>query len=395
MSGLYQVIYDLGVLVLPSWASHVAAGLAIMFILVNAVLMGSAVFVWMERRLIGRFHNRLGPNRWGPFGMFQPFADMLKLIFKEDLTPGNADGPVFFLVPIVMLVPVILVMAVVPFAQDTALVNLNVGVLYVLAVTSVTALAIFMAGWASNNRFAMFGAARGVAVLISYEVPVVMALLGVVIVSGSMSMADVVSAQTIPFFLVQPLAFFVFIAGTSAELNRTPFDVAEAESELVAGYHTEYSGVKFALIQAAEFGGVVAASAVMATLFLGGWSGPASAYLGWLWFLLKVGVLAFAFIWVRSTFPRLRIDQIMALAWKFLLPLSLINLLATTLEVFFLRDSAGLLSTADLWIMAGINMAVAVAVIAFFGTLIREKVRPMQWRPGAIPAVGYTIGEVS
>ena len=395
MSGLYQVIYDLGVLVLPSWASHVAAGLAIMFILVNAVLMGSAVFVWMERRLIGRFHNRLGPNRWGPFGMFQPFADMLKLIFKEDLTPGNADGPVFFLVPIVMLVPVILMMAVVPFAQDTALVNLNVGVLYVLAVTSVTALAIFMAGWASNNRFAMFGAARGVAVLISYEVPVVMALLGVVIVSGSMSMADVVSAQTIPFFLVQPLAFFVFIAGTSAELNRTPFDVAEAESELVAGYHTEYSGVKFALIQAAEFGGVVAASAVMATLFLGGWSGPASAYLGWLWFLLKVGVLAFAFIWVRSTFPRLRIDQIMALAWKFLLPLSLINLLATTLEVFFLRDSAGLLSTADLWIMAGINMAVAVAVIAFFGTLIREKVRPMQWRPGAIPAVGYTIGEVS
>jgi len=395
VSGLYQVIYDLGVLVLPSWASHVAAGLAIMFILVNAVLMGSAVFVWMERRLIGRFHNRLGPNRWGPFGMFQPFADMLKLIFKEDLTPGNADGPVFFLVPIVMLVPVILMMAVVPFAQDTALVNLNVGVLYVLAVTSVTALAIFMAGWASNNRFAMFGAARGVAVLISYEVPVVMALLGVVIVSGSMSMADVVSAQTIPFFLVQPLAFFVFIAGTSAELNRTPFDVAEAESELVAGYHTEYSGVKFALIQAAEFGGVVAASAVMATLFLGGWSGPASAYLGWLWFLLKVGVLAFAFIWVRSTFPRLRIDQIMALAWKFLLPLSLINLLATTLEVFFLRDSAGLLSTADLWIMAGINMAVAVAVIAFFGTLIREKVRPMQWRPGAIPAVGYTIGEVS
>lgn len=399
MNGLYQVIYDLGILVLPSWASHVAAGLLIMVILVNAVLMGSAVFVWMERRLIGRFHNRLGPNRWGPFGMFQPFADMLKLIFKEDLTPGNADGPVFFLVPIAMLVPVIMMMAVVPFAQDTALVDLNVGVLYVLAVTSVTALAIFMAGWASNNRFAMFGAARGVAVLISYEVPVVMALLGVVIVSGSMSMSDVVSAQTIPFILVQPLAFFVFIAGISAELNRTPFDVAEAESELVAGYHTEYSGVKFALIQAAEFGGVVTASAVIVTLFLGGWSGPASAYLGWLWFLLKVGVLAFAFIWVRSTFPRLRMDQIMALAWKFLLPLSLINLLATTLEVFFLRDAGGLLSTADLWIMAGINFAVAVAVIAFFGALIREKVRPMQWRPGVIPAVGqtsgYTIGEVS
>jgi len=299
---------------------------------------------------------------------------------------------------------------VVPFAQDTALVDLNVGVLYVLAVTSVTTLAIFMAGWASNNRFAMFGAARGVAVLISYEVPVVMALLGVVIVSGSMSMADVVSAQTIPFLLVQPLAFFVFIAGTSAELNRTPFDVAEAESELVAGYHTEYSGVKFALIQAAEFGGVVTASAVMVTLFLGGWSGPASEYLGWFWFLLKVGVLAFGFIWVRATYPRLRIDQIMALAWKFLLPLSLINLLATTLEVFFMRDAGGFLSTADLWIMAGINLAVAVGTIALFGTLMREKVRPMQWIPGVTPSVsvpsalnlpgapsarGYTIGEVS
>ena len=395
MSGLYQVIYDLAILILPSWLSHVIAGVVIMFILVNAVLLGAAVFVWMERRLIGRFHNRVGPNRWGPFGMFQPFADVLKLVFKEDLTPANADRPVFFLVPIAMIMPVILTMAVVPFAQNTALVNLNVGVLYVLAVTSVTTLAIFMAGWSSNNRFAMFGAARGVAVLISYEVPVVMAVLGVVIVAGSMSMADVVSAQTIPFLLVQPLAFFVFLAGTSAELNRTPFDVAEAESELVGGYHTEYSGVKFALIQAAEFGGVLTAAAVMVTLFLSGWSGPASAYLGWLWFLLKVGVLAFVFIWIRSTFPRLRIDQIMAFAWKFLLPLSLINLLATSLEVYFFRDAAGVLSTPDLWMMVAINMAVAVGSIGLFGIMVREKVKPMLWQPGVIPASGYSIGEVS
>ena len=395
MSGLYQVIYDLAILLLPSWLSHVIAGLLIMFILVNAVLLGAAVFVWMERRLIGRFHNRVGPNRWGPFGLFQPFADVLKLVFKEDLTPANADRPVFLLVPIAMIMPVILMMAVVPFAQNTALVNLNVGVLYVVAVTSVTALAIFMAGWASNNRFAMFGAARGVAVLISYEVPVVMALLGVVIVAGSMSMADVVSAQTVPFILVQPLAFFVFLAGTSAELNRTPFDVAEAESELVGGYHTEYSGVKFALIQAAEFGGVLTASAVMVTLFLSGWSGPASAYLGWLWFLLKVGVLAFVFIWIRSTYPRLRIDQIMALAWKFLLPLSMINLLATSLEVYFFRDAGGVLSTPDLWIMAGINVAVAVGSIGLFGIMVREKVKPMLWQPGVFPSSSYSIGEVS
>jgi NADH-quinone oxidoreductase subunit H len=233
-----------------------------------------------------------------------------------------------------------------------------------------------------------------VAVLISYEVPVVIALLGVVIVAGSMSMADVVSAQTVPFFLVQPLAFFVFLAGTSAELNRTPFDVAEAESELVAGYHTEYSGVKFALIQAAEFGGVAAASAVIVTLFLSGWSGPASLYLGWLWFLLKVGVIAFGFIWIRATYPRLRIDQIMALAWKFLLPLSLINLLATSLEVFFFRDADGLLSTGDLWIMAAINLAVAAGSVALFGTMVREKVKPMSWMPQPTPTRGYTTGEV-
>lgn len=394
MSGLYLVIYDFAGMILPSWMSHLVAGLTIMFVLVNAVLLGAAAFVWMERRLIGRFHNRIGPNRWGPFGLFQPFADMLKLVFKEDTMPANADKPIFILVPIAMIMPVILMMAVVPFAQNTVLANLNVGVLYVLAVTSVTTLAIFMAGWSSNNRFAMFGAARGVAVLISYEVPVVISLLGVVLVAGSMSMVDVVSAQTVPFFLVQPMAFFVFLAGTSAELNRTPFDVAEAESELVAGYHTEFSGVKFALIQAAEFGGVAAAAAVIVTLFLSGWAGPASAYLGWLWFMIKVGIIAFIFIWIRATYPRLRVDQIMALAWKFLLPLSLINLLATVLEVFFLRDDSGVLSTVDLWIMAGINVVLLVIAIGLFGNMIREKVRPVRWQPDTIPDIGFSTGDV-
>ena len=394
MSGLYLVIYDFAGIILPSWMCHLVAGLTIMFVLVNAVLLGAAAFVWMERRLIGRFHNRIGPNRWGPFGLFQPFADMLKLVFKEDTMPANADKPIFILVPIAMIMPVILMMAVVPFAQNTVLANLNVGVLYVLAVTSLTTLAIFMAGWSSNNRFAMFGAARGVAVLISYEVPVVISLLGVVLVAGSMSMVDVVSAQTVPFFLVQPMAFFVFLAGTSAELNRTPFDVAEAESELVAGYHTEFSGVKFALIQAAEFGGVAASAAVIVTLFLSGWAGPASAYLGWLWFMIKVGIIAFIFIWIRATYPRLRVDQIMALAWKFLLPLSLINLLATVLEVFFLRDDSGVLSTDDLWIMGGINVVLLVVAIGLFGNMIREKVRPIRWQPDTIPDLGFSTGDV-
>ncbi len=381
---LLRWVYELAGLFLPCWLSYFLAGSVIMFILVNAVLLGAAVFVWTERRLIGRFHNRIGPNRWGPFGTFQPIADLLKLIVKEDLIPEGADKIAFVVAPVIMVSTAILMLAVVPFAKNTALADLNVGVLYVLAVTSLTSVAILMAGWASNNRYALFGAARGVAVLISYEVPVVLCLLGVVMVAGSMSLAQVVAAQAVPFLLVQPLAVFVFLAGTSAELNRTPFDVAEAESELIAGYHIEYSGIKFGLIQAAEFGGVVTASAVIVTLFLAGWSGPASDYIGWLWFLLKVGVVAFLFIWVRATFPRLRIDQIMAFAWKFLMPLSFINLIATSLEVYFLRDGAGSLTTNDLWIMTVINLGIAAICIPLFGGIIRNKVRPAGWRTAPI-----------
>ena len=394
---LFKVIYEGVGQVLPCWLSYFVAGLVIMVILVNAVLLGAAVLSWMERRLIGRMQNRLGPNRWGPFGLLQPIADLVKLLTKEDLTPANADRLAFFMVPILMMMPVILVLAVVPFAKDTALVNLNIGVLYVLAVGSLTTVAIFIAGWSSNNRYAMFGAARGVAVLISYEIPVVLGVLGVVLVAGSMSLADVVEAQTVPFLLVQPLAFFVFVTGISAELNRTPFDIAEAESEIIAGYHIEYSGVKFALIQAAEFGATLVAAALIVTFFLSGWSGPASSYIGWLWFLLKMGAVVFVFIWVRATYPRLRIDQIMAFAWKFLLPLSLIGLFATALEVFFFRNDLGKLSTNDLWVMAGINLGLLVVCIVLFGSLIRHKVRPVVWQPspGTATATAMGTGEVS
>ena len=394
-NGLYRLLYDAAGTLLPCWLAYLVAGLVIIFILVNGVLLGAAVITWTERRLLGRFQNRVGPNRWGPFGLLQPIADLFKLLTKEDLTPAGADRIVFALVPIAMVAPLILMTAVIPFAQNTALASLNVGVLYLLAISSVTTIAIFMAGWSSNNRYAMFGAARAVAVLISYEVPVVLSLLGVVMVAGSMSLGQVVEAQSLPFLLVQPLAFFVFLAGMSAELNRTPFDVAEAESEIIAGYHTEYSGIKFALIQAAEFGGVVVVSAIVATLFMGGWSGPLSEYLGWLWFLLKTGVVVFLFIWIRATYPRLRIDQIMAFSWKFLLPLSLINLLAVSLEVFFLRGETGQLTATDLGIMTGINLALAVAAIAFFGNLIRRRVKFETRRPAQNVVPGVSTIEVS
>ena len=360
------------------WLDYFISGFTIMFILVNGVLLGAAIFIWAERRVLGRFQNRLGPNRWGPFGLLQPIADLVKLITKEDLIPRSADRIAFTLVPIVMVMPLILMLAVIPFAKNTFLVDLNIGVLYVIAVTSVTTLGIFMAGWSSGNRYAMFGAMRGVAMLISYEIPTVISVVGVVLIAGSMRMTEVVNAQWLPFVLVQPLGMFVFLLGISAELNRTPFDVVEAESELTAGYHTEFSGTKFLLMQAAEYGGVIAASGVMATLFLGGWSGPfLSGQLGALWFLLKVAFFVFLFIWVRATFPRLRIDQIMSFAWKFLFPLSLVNLFATTIEVYLLKDSVtGEISRGDLLIMTGINMVLAVVAIAVFAAMIKERVRP-------------------
>ena len=394
-NGLYRVIYNLAGSFLPCWLACVIAGLVIVFILVNAVLLGAAVITWSERRILGRFQNRVGPNRWGPFGMFQPIADLLKLLTKEDLRPEGADRIVFALVPVLMVAPLILLTAVVPFARNTALASLNVGVLYILAVSSVSSVAIFMAGWSSNNRYAMFGAARAVAVLISYEVPVVLSLLGVVMVSASMSLGSIVEAQALPFILVMPMAFFVFLAGMSAELNRSPFDVAEAESEIIAGYHTEYSGVKFALIQAAEFGGVGVVAAIAATLFLGGWSGPWSEYLGWLWFLLKTGIVVFLFIWFRATYPRLRIDQIMAFSWKFLLPLSMINLAAVTLEVFFLRGDDGFLTTADLGVMAAINIIVTLLSVVVFGNLIRDRVTLRMRQPQQVAVPGVPTIEVS
>jgi len=380
---LFRLIYDYASTLLPCWLSYVVAGVTIMLILINAVLLGAAIVSWMERRLLGRFQNRIGPNRWGPFGLLQPIADLFKLITKEDLIPAGADRIAFTLVPIIMVASLILMAAVIPFAKDTSLVDLNVGILYLLAISSLTSIALFTAGWASDNRYALFGTARSVAVLISYEVPVVLSLLGVVMIAGSMSLSSIVESQSIPFIVVQPLAFFVFLAGMSAELNRTPFDLAEAESEIIAGYHTEYSGIKFALIQAAEFGGVLVVSALITTLFLGGWSGPWEEYLGWVWFLVKTILVVAVFSWIRATFPRLRIDQIMAFSWKVMLPLSIINLVATTVEVYVFKS--GGITTLELWVMGIINLVIAAACLPLFGRLMKYKAR--QSNPAVVSRV--------
>jgi NADH-quinone oxidoreductase subunit H len=346
------------------------------FLLVNILLASTAIMTWGERRLLGRFQTRIGPNRWGPFGLLQPIADLVKLLFKENLIPTGADKFLFIIAPIIIMVPVIMVMGVIPLAPGVAMTNLNVGILYILAITSVSSLGIFIAGWASNNRFAIFGAVRGVAVLISYEVPVVISLLGIVVVTGSMSLLDIVEAQALPFIMVQPMALLVFFIGSSAEMNRTPFDIAEAESEIIAGYHIEFSGIKFAVIQAAEYGAMIVTSIIIAVVFLGGWSGPLPLTLGWLWLIMKVLVVIFVFTWVRATFPRLRIDQIMAFCWKGLLPMSLINLFAVVIETFILKGSGNSLSLIDLWIMCVINTIIAVITVIVLNKLVSTKIDP-------------------
>ena len=324
----------------------------------------------MERRVLGRFQTRLGPNRVGPFGLLQPVADLLKLIVKEDLRPVTADRLTFFLAPVLMVTSMLLVVAVVPFGNGSFLANLNIGVLYLVGIPTIATVSMFLGGWGSGNRFALLGAARAVAMLISYEVPMIVSLAGVLILAGSMSLVEVVEAQQLPFILLQPLAFFVFIVSASAEMNRSPFDLMEAESELTAGFHTEFSGMRFGLIQLAEFGEVVVTSAILATLFLRGWENPfipsdwQQVLPAQVWFIGKVLFFMFIFTWIRATLPRMRIDQVMAFAWKVLFPLALINMFVTAALVVVWPDPD--LTYTQLWIMAGVNWVVAIGCLVGF-----------------------------
>ena len=367
---------------LPSWLAYALAGLFLAFLVINALMMATALNTWFERRAIARFQARLGPNRWGPYGLLQPLADVAKLIIKEDTVPDDADRPVFNIAPIAFLVPALLVVAVIPFGENSFLGKLNVGILFIVGVTSLNTLAIFMGGWASRNKYAMLGAMRGVAMLISYEVPMALAITGVLLLGGSLALSSIVEAQHVPFLLVQPLGFLVFLAAASAEMSRTPFDQIEAESELGAGYHTEYSGMKFAIFQLAEFMAPVVTALILVTLYLGG----AKAYgplPGQLMFVGKVVIVVFAMLWVRATWPRLRVDQIMGLAWKGLFGLALVNLFLVAIEVQVFRDLNGVVSTRELWLMAGINSAVAASAVVLFANILgQRKLR----RPEPVPS---------
>jgi NADH-quinone oxidoreductase subunit H len=347
----------------PDWPGNFWAHWAVFAVVILVFVLGSVMgFIWFERRAMAVMQARLGPNRAGPFGIFQPVADALKVLLKEDIVPAKGDKIVHWLAPVVAFVPVVMIFAVVPFQGGAILADLNIGILYIVAISSVATVGVFMAGWASNNKYSLIGAMRQVASVVSYEIPVVLSIVGVILLAGSLSMQQIVAAQNIPFILLQPLGFLLFFTGALAEINRAPFDLMEADSEIVAGFHIEYSGMKFALFYLVEYAEALAISAIVTTLFLSGWRGPVLP--PWLWFLVKVGIVFFVIVWVRTTVPRIRIDQLMALAWKFLFPLALINLLITAVEVL-------VWPAVSLWVLVPINIAIAIILVLIWSKFFK------------------------
>lgn len=319
-------------------------------IVLAAVLAGVAYLVLLERKVVAWVQVRLGPMRVGPHGVLQPIADALKLLVKEDITPARADPWVYTAAPIIVLVPALIVFAVIPFGDEVSLfgttvplriTDINVGLLYIVSVTSIGVYGLILAGYSSNSKWPLLSGLRASAQLISYEVAVTMTLISVILMSGTLSMVGIVESQReagVWFVFAQPVAFLIFMIGGLAETNRSPFDLPEAEQELVGGFHTEYSGMRFAFFFLAEYANMIVVSAVAVTLFFGGWLPPfpnaaALAFLGlvpgWIWFLLKVFVFLFLFLWIRATFPRYRYDQLMRLGWKVLIPLAIANVIVT------------------------------------------------------------------
>lgn len=298
-------------------------------ILIIAGLLGLTTgMIWIERRLLALFQDRWGPNRVGPLGLFQPIADVIKLFMKEDWTPPFADRAIFILAPFLAAATVLIAFVVVPVTARVWVSNTNVGLLFLLAMMSLNVYSIVLAGWSSDSKYPLIGAMRAAAQMISYELPLAISVIGVVMLAGSFRLTDIVNAQSKVWYVVyQPVGLALFLIAGVAEARRTPFDLPEADSELVAGYHTEYSSMKFALFFMGEYLDLILVSVMATILFLGGWLGP------WLpplvWFLIKTGAVIFLFVWLRAVLPRYRYDQLMDYGWKWLLPISLLNLVVT------------------------------------------------------------------
>ncbi|MBI2848569.1 MAG: NADH-quinone oxidoreductase subunit NuoH [Chloroflexi bacterium] len=333
-----------------------ALRLLISLLLTLGFLIASVlILIYIERKVAAFIQDRLGPYHTGKWGILQSIADALKLFLKEDIVPEQADRLVFTLAPVIFFAPVLGAFVVLPFAESLVAADLQIGVLYVIALGTFGVLGVIAAGWGSNNKYSVLGAFRSAAQLISYEIPMILATMGVIMISGSLSLSSIVLAQQ-PYWyiLLQPLGFFVFLICGLAETNRNPFDLPEAESELVAGFLTEFSGIRWALFFLGEYGNMIIVSAMAAVLFLGGWQGPVLP--GILWFLLKVYFLLLVFIWFRATFPRLRADQLMSFSWKVLIPITLANIALTGLML--------LLFPGNLLLPAGVvNWLVLVGIL--------------------------------
>ena len=343
----------------PDWASQIASSLLNIAAVLGVFLTLFALISVLERKILGRIQNRYGPNRVGPFGLFQPVADGIKMLIKEDIVPERADKIVHFLAPVLIAAAAILSLGVIPYGRNMTPFVIDGGILFFFAVGSATELAVFMAGWASNNKYSMLGAMRAIAQMISYELPLIITVLPVVMIVASLNPDKIVAAQA-PFvfgfvphwFVLTPwgaTAFLLFFVSGLVESNRTPFDVPEGESEIVAGHMTEYSGFKYATFFMAEYLGMFAVSGLAVTLFLGGWHAP----LPWLrfipsyvWFFLKLSILLFVYIWLRGTLPRTRVDQIMNFAWKFMLPMAFTCLIAAAVWHYTGRGLRGWLWSA-------------------------------------------------
>lgn len=301
------------------------------------IVLNILILIWLERKIAGFIQQRLGPNRLGPFGVFQTVADAIKLLTKEDIIPANVDRIVFMLAPAVFLIVAVMLYAVIPFGNGLQVIDLNIGVFYFLSVGSVGTIGILMAGWGSNNKWSLLGAMRGVAQMITYEVPLALSLLGVVMITGSLRMSDIIAAQSnVWFVLLQPIAFITYLISATAELNRGPFDMPEAEQELTAGHMTEYSGMRWALFFLAEYTNLFAVSALVVTMFLGGWHGPGFLP-SWIWMFVKTYIVMIFFFWLKWTLPRIRMDHLMAFSWKFLIPVTLANIVLTGCGIHLFR----------------------------------------------------------
>lgn len=363
---------------MPEVAAQVLIGFLGVFLLISILMVLDIFLVWVERKVVSRFQDRIGPNRVGPFGLIQPFADIIKLLIKEDITPGGADKVVYNIAPMLSMMSVLILWAIVPLAPTILGVDLNIGALYIIAAGAIGTLSIIMAGWSSNNKFALIGAFRQVAVMVSFEIPMLTMLLIPTILAGSMGMNAIIEKQDIWFVWLAPLGALIFLITAIAELGRAPFDMAEGESELVAGYNTEYSGMKFGMFYAGELLHAFTYGGFLSILFFGGYRffglEQVSPFLAIAVIIFKAFVGYWVIMWVKYTLLRIRIDHMLAFNWKFLTPLSFTLLMVTALVNALLAGTAAWLYVAGMFLSNVVLAWAALEIARSYGRKEREKV---------------------